>query len=54
MLETIAMLLIVLWVVGMVSNITAGGFIHGLIFIAATLVIIRMVGRPKSMPSSLR
>ena len=43
MLETIAVLLVILWVLGMVSSYTLGGFIHILLVIAVVVVIIRVI-----------
>jgi hypothetical protein len=44
MLETIAIILIVLWLLGMVSSYTIGGFIHILLVIAVVMVLIRLIG----------
>jgi hypothetical protein len=47
MLTTILVLLIVLWLLGMVSSYTLGGFIHILLIIAIAVVLIRIIqGRP--------
>ncbi len=47
MLETIAVLLLVLWLVGMVSAYTLGGFIHLLLLIAVVVVLVRVIrGQP--------
>lgn len=43
MLLTIAVVLIVLWVLGLVSSYTMGGFIHLLIVIAIVVVLIRVI-----------
>jgi len=43
MLETIAILLIILWVLGLVSSYTLGGFIHILLVIAIVVVILRVI-----------
>jgi hypothetical protein len=43
MLETIAIVLVILWLVGMVSSYTLGGFIHILLVIAVIVVIIRVI-----------
>ena len=43
MLTTILVLLIVLWLLGMVSSYTLGGFIHLLLIIAIALVLIRVI-----------
>ncbi len=41
MLETIAVILIILWLLGMVSSYTLGGFIHILLVIAVIVIIVR-------------
>lgn len=47
MLETIAIILIVLWLLGMVSSYTLGGFIHILLVLAIIAVLLRVIrGRP--------
>lgn len=43
MLETIAVILIVLWLLGMVSSYTMGGFIHILLVIAIVVIILRVI-----------
>jgi hypothetical protein len=43
MLWTIAVVLIILWALGLVSNYTMGGFIHILIVIAIIVVLIRVI-----------
>jgi len=43
MLETIAIILVILWLLGMVSSYTLGGFIHVLLVIAVIIVIIRII-----------
>jgi hypothetical protein len=47
MFETIAIVLVVLWALGMVSSYTLGGFIHILLVIAVVVVLLRVIrGRP--------
>ena len=47
MLETVAIVLIILWALGMVSAYTIGGLIHILLVIAVVVVLIRVIrGRP--------
>ena len=47
MLETIAIILIVLWLLGMVSSYTVGGFIHVLLVAAIIIFLVRIIqGRP--------
>jgi hypothetical protein len=43
MLWTIALILIVLWLLGLVSSYTMGGFIHVLLVIAIVVVLIRVI-----------
>lgn len=43
MLWTIFVILLVLWLLGMVSSYTMGGFIHILLVIAIVIVIIRVI-----------
>jgi hypothetical protein len=43
MLWTIAMLLLILWLLGMVSSYTLGGFIHILLVLAVVAVLIRLI-----------
>lgn len=43
MLYTILVLLLVLWLLGMVSSYTLGGFIHILLVVALVLFIIQLV-----------
>jgi len=43
MLWTIALILIVLWLLGLVSSYTMGGFIHVLLVIAIVVVLIRII-----------
>lgn len=43
MLMTIFMLLIVLWLLGLVSSYTLGGFIHILLILAIAVVLIRII-----------
>ncbi|WP_157606890.1 lmo0937 family membrane protein [Sedimenticola selenatireducens] len=43
MLETIAIILIVLWAFGLVSSYTMGGFIHILLVLAVVVVLLRFI-----------
>lgn len=43
MLETIIVLLIILWALGLVSSYTMGGFIHILLVIALVIVAVRLI-----------
>jgi len=44
MLWTIAVLLVILWALGMVSSYTIGGFIHILLILAVISVAIQLIG----------
>lgn len=48
MLETIAVILFILWALGLVSSYTMGGFIHLLLVLAVVVVAIRLI-RGKKM-----
>ncbi len=43
MLETIAAVLVLLWLVGLVSSYTLGGLIHILLVIAVVVVLVRVI-----------
>jgi len=43
MLWTIFVLLMILWLLGMVSSYTLGGFIHILLIVALAMVLIRII-----------
>ena len=43
MLEIIAVILIVLWLLGLVSSYTMGGFIHVLLVIAVVVILVRVL-----------
>ena len=43
MLTTIAVILIILWLLGVVTSYTLGGFIHILIVIAIVMILIRLI-----------
>lgn len=43
MLGTIAVILIVLWILGLVSSYTLGGFIHILLVLAVILIVVRLI-----------
>ncbi len=43
MLETIVVLLIILWALGLVSSYTMGGFIHILLVVALVVLAIRLI-----------
>ncbi len=43
MLETIAVILVILWLLGLVSGYALGGVIHVLLVIALIVVVIRVI-----------
>ena len=43
MLETIAVIMILLWLLGLVSSYTMGGFIHILLIIAIVVILVRLI-----------
>ena len=43
MLETIAVILLILWVLGLVTAYTIGGFIHILLVLAIVVILIRVI-----------
>lgn len=43
MLETIAIILVILWLLGFVSSYTLGGFIHILLVIALIVIVLRVI-----------
>ncbi len=43
MLYTIALVLIILWLLGLVTGTTMGGFIHVLLVIAIVMVLLRVI-----------
>jgi hypothetical protein len=47
MLYTIAVILLVLWALGLVSSYTLGGFIHLLLVIAVIMVLLRVISGRK-------
>lgn len=50
MLYTIAVVLLVLWVLGLVSTYTINGFIHILLAIAIVLVLLRLINGKNPIP----
>jgi hypothetical protein len=49
MLYTIAIILIVLWLLGLVSAYTIGGFIHVLLVIAIIILLVRLISGRKPL-----
>jgi len=48
MLQTIAIILLILWLLGYVSSYTMGGFIHILLVVAIVLVLVRIIQGKKT------
>lgn len=49
MLYTIAVVLIILWLLGLVTSYTMGGVIHGLLVIAAILILVNLISGRKRL-----
>lgn len=47
MLYTIAAVLLILWLVGLISSYTMGGFIHILLAVAIVMVLVNFISRRK-------
>ena len=43
MLETVAIALVVLWLIGLVASYTMGGFIHVLLGVAVIMILLRVI-----------
>ncbi|HQS44495.1 MAG TPA: lmo0937 family membrane protein [Methylotenera sp.] len=43
MLETIAIVLVILWALGLVSSYTMGGLIHVLLVVAVIVILVRLI-----------
>lgn len=43
MLETFAIILVILWILGLVTSFTLGGFLHALLVIAIVILLIRVI-----------
>ncbi|MBL9037867.1 MAG: lmo0937 family membrane protein [Archangium sp.] len=50
MLWTIAVVLLVLWALGLVSSYTMGGFIHVLLVAAVVIVLVRLIQGQRVLP----
>jgi hypothetical protein len=50
MLVTIAVLLLILWALGLLSSYTLGGFIHILLVIAIIMVLVRIIQGRNPIP----
>lgn len=49
MLYTLAVILIVLWLLGMITSYTLGGFIHALLVIAVVVFLVRLISGRRSL-----
>jgi hypothetical protein len=49
MLWTIFVILLVLWLLGLVSSYTLGGFVHVLLVIAVVVLIIQLIGGRRAL-----
>jgi len=47
MLYTLAIVLLILWLLGFVSSYTMGGFIHVLLVVAIVLILVRLISGRK-------
>lgn len=43
MLETFAIILVILWILGLATSFTLGGFLHALLVIAIVILLIRVI-----------
>jgi len=49
MLYTVAVILVILWLLGLVSSYTMGGFIHILLVVALVVIIVNFLSGRKSI-----
>jgi hypothetical protein len=49
MLYTVAVVLIILWLLGLVSSYTMGGFIHILLVVAIIMILVNVIGGRKAL-----
>jgi len=49
MLYTIAVILLILWLLGLVTSYTVGGFIHVLLVIAIVMILLRVISGRKPL-----
>ena len=49
MLYTIAVILLILWLLGMVSAYTMGGFLHFLLIVAVIMVVVNLISGRRSL-----
>jgi hypothetical protein len=49
MLYTIAIILLVLWLLGLVSSVTMGGFIHILLVVAVIMILVNLISGRRAL-----
>jgi Family of unknown function (DUF5670) len=49
MLYTLAVVLLVLWVLGLVTSYTLGGFIHILLLVAVVMILANLIGGRRTL-----
>ena len=49
MLYTIAVVLVILWLLGLVTSYTMGGFIHALLVIAIIVILLRVISGRRAL-----
>lgn len=49
MLYTIAVVLVVLWLIGLVTSYTMGGFVHVLLVIAVIMILVNVINGRKAL-----
>jgi hypothetical protein len=49
MLYTVAVVLVILWLLGMVSSYTMGGFVHVLLVLAIIMILLRVIGSRRAV-----
>jgi hypothetical protein len=49
MLYTIAVVLLILWVLGLVSSYTLGGFIHILLVVAVVMILVNLISGRRAL-----
>ncbi len=49
MLYTIAVILLIMWLLGLVTSVTIGGFIHVLLVVAIVIILIRVISGRRAL-----
>jgi hypothetical protein len=49
MLYTIAIVLVILWALGLVTSVTMGGFVHVLLVLAVVVILVNFINGRKSL-----